>query len=128
MSSSNRGRTGLVLWILTHNEDSPERTRKALRAVAFPLSGELILTALAGSVLRRAKDFPGHNHLDPPVLLAAGRGVIAGNGPGFSVALRRNILRLHSLRDQVAPHRIGAVLRELQIVLIATDGVGVAFH
>src|SRR5688572_12045525 len=66
----------------------------------------------------------GDHDLDPAVLLAPRRGVIAGHRSSFTLAYRNNALGRNALGYQCSLHRFGAILRQLLIEAVRTHAVG----
>src|SRR5207247_5554364 len=64
--------------------------------------------------------------LDPPVLGAAGLGLVARDRLRLAPALHADAGRVDALRDQVVPHCLRAPLGELLVVGVRADRLGVA--
>src|SRR5438552_2191276 len=64
--------------------------------------------------------------LDTPVLLTPGRRVIGGHRRRLPVSTGRDLGRLDPVLHQEIPDRVGTALRELQVVGIRSDTIGVA--
>src|SRR5262249_27240442 len=65
--------------------------------------------------------------LDAPVLGATCCGLVARDGVGLAEPASRDPARADALRDHVVLDGLGTALRELHVVLVAADGIGVTF-
>src|SRR5690606_10414369 len=75
-----------------------------------------------GSVVADRHD----RHLDAAVFGAAGLGVVAGDRVTFAGAGDDQALAADAAADQVVGHGLGAVARQLVVVGVAADAVGMA--
>src|SRR5262245_40657420 len=73
----------------------------------------------------RADDVARDDDLDAPVLLAALGAVVRCDRPRLAEALGRHAVDRNTLVDEVVAHRRRAVLRKLQVVLVAPRRVRV---
>src|SRR5260370_39500598 len=77
---------------------------------------------------RRTDDVARHYQLHAAVHLPAGGGAVRRNRILLAEAARRNIILRDALLHQVTAHALGAFFRELLIVGVAPDAVGVAVN
>src|ERR1051325_11223637 len=68
----------------------------------------------------------GDDELDAAILRTALRGAVVGDRDRLAVALGDHAVAGDVLLDEVAPHRVGAALRQLEVGAIAALAVGVA--
>src|SRR5207248_10186412 len=81
-----------------------------------------------GSVLRNVRFGPvEHDELHPPVLRAIRLGVVGNEGPVRAESLRPEPRGVNPGRYEVAPHRLGAALREPPVVGGLATPVGMPF-
>src|SRR5258708_37992489 len=69
-----------------------------------------------------------NHHFDSPVLLPAGGCIVGSHRVGLSIADRAQGRHGHALRRQIIAHRVSALFRQLLIIFVAADAVGVAFQ
>jgi len=84
---------------------------------------------VGGRPADRLSDYvAAYNHFHPAVLLPTRGGIVRGNRIRFTETLRLNVGRGDAVRSQVIAHRVGTAFRQLLIIVVRADAVGVALH
>ena len=78
--------------------------------------------------LRDTDCIAGDDQVDSAVLRTAAGGGVIRDWLRLAIASCRDVVWLNPLRDEEVPDRVGPVLRELLVVFVTADDVGVAFH